>query len=130
MFTEGIARLLISVMGQTLFLAWTIFLLFVVPAVLVILFGYALVKRNIRSGVQSGFAAGSWASLCWLTLPYIGGFPNLPTLLFLTKFLGINHPVDALWQELLIHAVNLSLWPGGAWAILSVRNRWLTGTRA
>jgi hypothetical protein len=121
MFTEDVANFLTRHLGVIPYLVLTFALFFVVPVRLAVRFGRLEVKaeRRRRDGVLFGFGIATWASLCWLTVPYCGGYPCLPALIVLLAF-G-SAPVETLTEEMRVHAVNFVVWPLFFWLMVRLR---------
>ncbi len=62
-----------------------------------------------RDGLAIGLAVATWASACWLLLPYFGVYPNLPSYLLLAIAFGFS--LDTWWKELLVIGMNFVVWP-------------------
>jgi hypothetical protein len=59
----------------------------------------------------------AWASICWLTVPYLGAYPNVPALIakgLLFKF----GPVETVAEELTLHLANFLIWPLLGWSVV------------
>ncbi|HEX8200947.1 MAG TPA: hypothetical protein VF590_10690 [Isosphaeraceae bacterium] len=121
MFSEDMGNFLTRHLGVVPYIVLA-FGLFLVPVLLLVALAYLLAhgRRGGRDGLLLGFGVAAWASLCWLVVPYCGGYPCLPGLAAVTLVFGMQ-PVDTLEEELLVHAVNFLLWPTVGWSVFRVR---------
>lgn len=121
MFSEDVGNFLIQHFGLVPYLVLAFALFLLGPTMLLIAFSRLWVngRRGGWDGLLLGFGMAAWASLCWLVVPYCGGYPCLPGLLILSV-LGTG-PVDALWKELVVHATNFLLWPIIGWSLFHIR---------
>ena len=74
-----------------------------------------------QAGLLLGAGVAAWASLCWLTLPYVGGDPCLPGLM-IQDALGLFPDQEAL-REAVVHTTNFLLWPGAGWVFFALKAR-------
>ena len=120
MYSEDILNFLKQHLGVVPVLV-LMFLLLLVPGILAITFIFFLMRSKSRCyfGLLLGLGLGVWASLCWLLIPYMGAYPNLPGLLLMLIF--TSSPVDTLAEELFVHAVNFTLWPMAGWAVFRAK---------
>jgi hypothetical protein len=108
-------RWLILVLGFALMLGG--------PVGLLVLFVHLVGRRAVgpRSGILFGVAVATWASISELFVPYCGLYPCLPGLAVAER-LG----VEAHWQlEVVLHAVNFTLWPAIGWLAFSLLARFV-----
>ena len=115
MFTEAITESLHRTLGFGFFII-AFAVMTAVPLGMVILFvGVGRRPRGLRFGIMSGLAVGICSSLCWLIVPYCGGYPNL-----LGAVIGAIVFGSGTWgQEIAVHATNLLLWPALGWWVAS-----------
>jgi hypothetical protein len=71
--------------------------------------------RHSLDGLLLGLGAAAWASACWLTVPYMGGYPSLGGLAFASAVSGFDPPIDTLREELAVHLGNILLLPPIVW---------------
>src|SRR5205823_6359288 len=92
-----------------------------VPWLLSVAFAYLLAtgRGGGRAGLLLGGGVAAWASLCWLSVPYCGGYPCLPGLM-VAEFARVS-PAEAARHELTVHATNFLLWPGMGWLAFGLR---------
>jgi hypothetical protein len=113
-FTETITRFLIHHIGQAAYFGFVGALLLAAPLALFWMAVTPLINgrtRGARYGLAVGIAVAIWASLCYLCVPYIGLYPNLPGAAF-CLLVGADDP----WiGELCIHGTNVVLWPVLGW---------------
>ncbi len=121
MFSEDVGNFLTQHLGVIPYLALAFTLFLLVPLLLLRAFVklWASERRGSLDGLSLGIGMAVWASLCWLMVPYCGGYPCLPGLLLLAV-LGAA-PVDAIWKELLVHTSNFLLWPGMGWLLFRLK---------
>ena len=110
MYSEDVLNFLKQQLGFEATLVLMCILIVVPPGGLLVTSLVFLITSQSRgyTGLLLGLGVAIWASLCWLVIPYIGGYPNLPSLLILLVF---SIPPDTLAAELFIHAVNFTIWP-------------------
>lgn len=112
MYSEDIGRFLSQgPVGMIAYFVLANSVMLIVPVLLIAWAGRILKtsRHRIRDGLLHSFAVALWASLCWLTVPYCGGYPNLPSLMVSSLFFA--PPVNTLPHELTIHALNFLIWP-------------------
>ena len=119
MFSEAVANFLTQRLGTIPYLSIAFGLFFAMPAIFLMACRNIIAngRRGRRDGLLLGFAVAAWASLCWLIVPYCGGYPCLPGLVAARALFGPGAG-DTLRQELLVHAVNFSLWPAVGWLVI------------
>ncbi|MDR3623220.1 MAG: hypothetical protein P4L85_27955 [Paludisphaera borealis] len=119
MFTETVAHALYRWLG-VVYLVIAFGLMGAVPLYLLAQFIVGL--RNgygPRFGLFLGFLVAIWGSLCWILVPYCGGYPNIPGLVIGGSFFGVG-----TWgQEISVHVTNLLLWPLMGWALFGAIGR-------
>ena len=120
MFTESIANWLDTLLGDG-YLVIAYGLMPGVPLVGLIIVVVIAHKNGYgqRFGLQLGFAVAVWASLCWIVVPWCGGYPNLPGLLIGWVLFG----KETWGQEISIHVTNLILYPFIGWLLFRVGSR-------
>ena len=117
MLTESIATWLCTIFGREGYNVLALGLMACAPGLLV-LFVIAQKKGyGRRFGLLLGFAVAVWASLCWLVVPYLGGYPNLPGLLVGWALFGL----ETWGQEITLHVTNFILFPFIGWRLLRTR---------
>ena len=118
MFSDDVAHFLTQHLGTVPYMVLAFSLLLVVPALLSAVFVRPFTDGRCRRyvGLLAGLAVAVWASLCWLVVPYAGGYPCLPGLV-VTMLIFRAPPIDTLPEELLVHAVNFVLWPAAGWQV-------------
>jgi hypothetical protein len=113
MFTETVAEALNRSLGVG-YLIIAFGLMGAVPLGLLILSIVGLQRRyGSRFGLLVGIAVAVWASLCWIIVPYCGGYPDLPGMVLG----GVCFGVGTWGQEISVHATNLILWPLLGWLL-------------
>jgi hypothetical protein len=118
MFTETAAETLNRLLGVG-YLIIAFGLMGAVPLGLLALLSVGLSRGyGPRFGLCLGLTVAVWASLCWVVVPYCGGYPNIPGVVIGGAAFGVG-----TWgQETSVHATNLLLWPFAGWALFrSVR---------
>ena len=118
MYSEDVANWLIGQIGRIPYLVLAFAFGQLVPVLLVLAFVYLMAngQRGGWYGLLLGLGVAVWASLCWLAVPYCGGYPCLPGLVASMVVFGTS-PVDTLPEELFIHAVNFVVWPAAGWLL-------------
>ena len=110
MLTERIANGITECIGVAGYLAFAFALMILVP--FGILAATAAVaardQRRVRHGFLMGTGLAAWCSVCWLTVPYCGAYPNLIAL-FIQDLIQI--PNQSVAQELCVHITNFTVWP-------------------
>lgn len=126
MFSDPIANHLYLRLGN-LYLVLALVWLTVVPAALlaVLVFLSRRPRPSVAVRIVLGLAIGLWASECWLCIPYVGVYPNLPARLLGLLLFGHS----TIGQEVVIHAVNATLWPAGMVVLLGARRNFPTPMR-
>jgi hypothetical protein len=121
MFSEDVANWLVRQLGTAPYLVLAFALGFLGPVLLAAAFGYLLAygRRSGRDGLLFGIGVATWASLCWLVVPYCGGYPCLPGLM--AAAVVFTPPIDTLPKEMLVHTVNFVVWPMAGWLFFHVR---------
>jgi hypothetical protein len=112
MYTQQIVNFLAGHVGRVPYAIISLAFLLVVPVLLSVLFILVLVRAQgrTRQGLLLGVGAATWASICWLTVPYLGGYPCLPGLV--VKGLLIRWgPVETAAEEITVHLTNFIIWP-------------------
>jgi hypothetical protein len=110
--SENVARFLVQHLGTVPYLVLA-FGLFLVGLALLLLTLRRLLANRQRGhfdGLVLGFTLAIWASLCWILVPYCGGYPCLPSLI-VVKVVFQGLPVSTLPEGALIHVVNFVFWP-------------------
>ena len=108
MLNETIPDSLITLLGREGYLVLAFGLMPGVPLGMGVLFVIAFRKRySQRFGLLFGFAVAIWANLCWVVVPYCGGYPNLPGLLIGGALFGL----DTWGQGIFLLVTNLILFP-------------------
>jgi hypothetical protein len=92
----------------------------VVPLGVLVLFIVGLNRRyGVRFGLLFGIVVAVWGSLCWLVVPYCGGYPNLPGALIGGGAFGTG-----TWgQEITVHITNVVVWPSFGWLLFRLVGR-------
>ena len=119
MFNERVA----DTLNQWLGVGYVIIcfgLMGVVPFGLLALFIIGILKGyGPRFGLLLGITVAVWACLCWIVVPYCGGYPNLPGMMIGAAAFGVG-----TWgQEISVHVTNLFLWPYFGWALFKANER-------
>jgi hypothetical protein len=119
MFAEKVADTLNRLLGVG-YLIIAFGLMGAVPLVLLVLLQIGLSKGcGPRFGVSVGITVAVWASLCWIVVPYCGGYPNIPGMVIGAVACGVG-----TWgQEISVHVTNLLLWPFLGWALFKMIRR-------
>ena len=133
LFTEPIAIWLSNVFGAPIYMGIAFGLFVGGPLSLVALFFIGSAQRyGGRFGLFLGALVAAWCSACWLVIPYIGGYPNLPG-----AVIGLAFGMGTWGQEITIHATNFILWPLLGWLLfysISLTERtvlgWASGRNA
>ena len=123
--TTSDCRSRLSACGRFLAIGFAVVLIGqLAPPLLILWVAERTIRRSPSShgrfGLSLGLALGVGASLCLLTIPYLGLYPNIPwvILLLLTPW-----PVDDWRGEVFIHAMNLLAWPAIGWLVFKVGGR-------
>ena len=118
MFNGDIVDFLTNHFGTLPFILF-VFLLLLAPVAVVVVFVYASVKqrRGRRNGLLLGLGMAFWASLCWLIVPYCGGYACLPGLVCVVLLEMSGVPVGDVLKEILIHVTNFIVWPVSGWLV-------------
>ena len=106
MWTERVARHLSNLIGGGPYLALCVLLFTLVPVALLAA-GVVLWGRGRAAGAAAGLLVAAWASCCWVVVPYLGVYPNIPGAAFCAVLFGRGTP----GQEAAVHLTNLILWP-------------------
>jgi hypothetical protein len=61
-------------------------------------------------GLALGLSWALWASVCWMAVPYCGGYPSLPGLAFSLGFRGLHPPIDTVEEEVAVYVGNVFFW--------------------
>jgi hypothetical protein len=115
-FSETVARFLIDRLGSVAYFALAAALLLVVPAALAWLVVVNLVRstRGPMYGIAVGLVIAVWVSLCDLSIPYCGIYPNLLGALLGWGFAGPGADGTVVGQ-ICIYGANLIVWPLFGW---------------
>ncbi len=134
MWSDQFANAALRLLGAPLYLTVVYELLTMVPFAIATATLHLLVKKALHlwSGLLLGLILGAWASACWMTIPYVGAYPNLPWLI-LARNLGAD---DSPQLDMYVIAFSLTgcAVVGGivGWlvgAIVSIGNRWFARYR-
>ena len=114
MYAEFLANGIIQLAGLFVYLVIAFGLFTAVPALLLIRCIIFLRRgHGARRGLLLGFAAAVWASLCWLLVPYCGGYPNITGMV-----IGAAIGGPGSWQqEIAVHVLNFLFWPIFGWVV-------------
>ncbi len=119
MFTETVAGALNRSFGVG-YLIIAFGLMGAVPLGLLGLFIIGLRRSHgPRFGLFLGITVAVWGSLCWVVVPYCGGYPNVPGMMIGAAFFGVG----GLGQEICVHVTNLTLWPFLGWLLFRGSSR-------
>lgn len=119
LFSESIANSLCDALGRPVYIGIAFGLMGGAPLCLLALFFLGVAQRyGARFGLLLGFMGAAWGSTCWLVVPYLGGYPNLPGLL-----IGAAFGVGERGQEITVQITNLLLWPLFGWLLFRLIER-------
>jgi hypothetical protein len=121
MYTEQIARVFMGYVGRIPYAILSQAFLVAVPVLLLlILIVMSRAEARPRQGLLLGVGVAAYASICWLTVPYLGAYPCLPALLVKALFFKGGR-FETIAEELVIHIANFVMWPVLGWSIMRVQ---------
>jgi hypothetical protein len=118
MLTNAVGEFLVEHLGLGPYFVLAAMLQLLVPMLLVaaIAVPWSRGTRGTGYGLLAGFAFALWASLCYLVVPWVGLYPNLPGVCLAAVVDGVGE--EATWVgELCVHLVNFVLWPLLGWVL-------------
>lgn len=125
MYSHELSHFLGDVFGETVYFAFAFSLYSIAPALL-LFSGYVLlgISRPGQKWLRMvwGLGAALWASVCWATVPYCGGYPVLPSLIVLFVLQSII-PLEKWLMEVIVHTTSFALWISIGWALFSAKAR-------
>jgi hypothetical protein len=118
MYSETVTEFLMRTMGGRPYAVLAFALFSIVPVGLLSLAIWRIVKGRSKyslDGLALGLTVALWASVCWLAVPYCGGYPSLPGILTAFAVGGFNPPIDTIGEEIAVHAGNMVGWTLFVW---------------